>query len=44
MTQAIVGVVVASVDVDGRVVAASSMQVAIAVVHVVVASIDVDGT
>ena len=44
LTQVVLDVVVTSVNIDGRVVAASLMQVAVVVIHIVVASIDADGT
>ena len=44
LTQVILDVVVTSVNIDGRVVAASSMQVAVVIIHIVVASVDADGT
>ena len=44
LTQVVLDVVVTSVNIDGRVVAASSMQVAVVVIHIVVTSVDTDGT
>ena len=44
LTQVVLDVVVTSVNIDGRVVAASLMQVAVVVIHIVVASVDTDGT